>query len=1052
MESTAIARLLLLLLTLLLSAPAAAAWRPVSSMPLPQELMIPGGEMLPWQGKKLRVGVLQASSAPWNMFVGKDLYGINADYLVALGNLTGARFTISSYPTNSALLNALRQGKEDLAFGIPRQAIADDLYATRPWFSTPLRIYRSRQNHRPVMFNSQEARIAVSASTLQQVNPDFAHRHRWETYSSDLQALYTLFNRQNDYVVADETSAGFLLSQLQQGQIYQIASTLDPGELSLYAVTPQAALRDALNQAIRQLPVEVINGIQGRWSMQLPRYSDTNTLHLTALEKTWLQQHPQIVYSALTDNYPWSYRSASGEARGYSIDLLNAIGQSTGLRFTPLWVNNPQQARERVAAGQAQIELVQPLTGSNEMESSTLPVWRALWGVYVGTISPAVTRWQDLQGKRVGIRRGDLAQQLLPAGLTVQPFDDGPALYNALANGQLDAVVDNVLSARWLIQSRYGEAVRFAFAASDVAWPIAMGVSSQQPLLRAILDKGLQQIPSDTQQRMREAWSNENQPAGAESGVMRPLIQVLLIAALAAIVLLLALLARRWRQQRQEARQRLQLEQEREAAEQANRMKSQFLASVSHELRTPMQAILGLLELELAHQPQASGLALIHSSATSLMTLLNDLQDHARIENNTFSLQPAPLDLQQWLDDLARFWSPLMRRDGPRFSVKALSTLPRRVLIDGGRLQQIATNLISNAVKFTADGTISLTLNATEQQLTLCVIDSGSGIPADEQARLFEPWYQTPSGRARSVQGSGLGLSICREIARRMGGDIVLRSQPGAGTQVTVTLPLTLTAQAPLVTASDAARPNLQHLKVAVVDDHPTNLLVIQQQLNWLGADVQVFAEGRALLRVAETTRFDVILLDYNMPRPNGPTVARILRRRERRAVTRTRLIYCSADAQLRQQPEAWRAADEVMLKPVSLNALRAALTHQAHQPSSGTPDELERQLWQLANQDATYLPRIIATLRQTLQEDSDAIQQALDQQAWTQLEKHAHRMKGSWLLLGIDEGERLCQRLGAQAQARQDCREISHLLLLLTRDLLSKLETYDASSFAHGT
>ncbi|URQ61906.1 transporter substrate-binding domain-containing protein [Pantoea alhagi] len=1049
MESSAIARLLLLL-ALLLSLPATAAWRPVSSMPLPQELMMPGGETVPWQGKTLRVGVLQASSAPWNMFVGKDLYGINADYLVALGNLTGARFAINSYPTNAALLDALRQGKEDLAFGIPRQAIADDLYATRPWFSTPLRIYRSRQNHRPVMFNSQEARIAVSASTLQQIDPEFAHRHRWETYSSDLQALYTLFNRQNDYVVADETSAGFLLSQLQQGEIYQIASTLEPGELSLYAVTPQVALRDALNQAIRQLPVEVINGIQGRWSMQLPRYSDTNTLHLTAMEKAWLKQHPQVVYSALTDNYPWSYRSASGEARGYSVDLLNAIGQSTGLRFTPLWVNNPQQARERVSTGQALIELVQPLTGSDDMESSTLPVWRALWGVYVGALSPNVIRWQDLQGKRVGIRRGDLALQLLPEGVTVQPFDDAPTLYNALANGQLDAVVDNVLSARWLIQSRYGEAVRFAFAASDIAWPIAMGVNSQQPLLRAILDKGLQQIPPDTQQRMRAAWSNENQPGSADSGTMRPVILTLLVLALAAILLLLALLVRRWRQQRQEAQQRLRLEQEREAAEQANRMKSQFIASVSHELRTPMQAILGLLELELAHQPQTSRLRLIHSSATSLMSLLNDLQDHARIENNTFSLQPVPLDLQQWLEDLSRFWSPLMRTNGPAFNVKALSALPRRVLLDSGRLQQIATNLISNALKFTAQGTITLTLSTTDSELTLCVADSGCGIPADEQARLFEPWYQTPSGRARSVQGSGLGLSICREIARRMGGDIMLHSQPGQGTRVTVTLPLTFTSEAPLITALSANNPSeLQHLTIAVVDDHPTNLLVMQQQLNWLGAHVQVFAEGRALLRAAQSTRFDIILIDYNMPHPDGPTVARILRRRERGAEKRTRLIYCSADVQLLQHPEVWREADEVILKPVSLTALRTLLTSQ---PATQIEDKLEQQLWQLANRDAAFLPRVITTLRQTLQEDSAAIQQALDRQDWAQLEKHAHRMKGSWLLLGIDEGKQLCQQLGTQAQARQACGETSRLLLLLIRDLLARLETYDASSFTPGT
>ena len=1046
MESATIARLFLLL-TLLFSAAATAGWRPVSSMPLPQELMMPSGESLPWQGKTLRVGVLQASSAPWNMFVGKDLYGINADYLVALGNLTGARFTISSYPDSAALLNALRQGATDLAFGLPSQSLPAGLYATRAWFSTPLRVYRSRQNRRPVMFNSQDARIAVSAGTLQQVTPDFVRRHRWETYSSDLQALYTLLNQQNDYVVADETSAGFLLSQLQQGQIYQIASPIDPGELSLYAVTAQAALRDVLNQAIRQLPLEIVNGIQSRWSAQLPRYQDTNTLHLTALEKAWLQQHPQIVYSALADNYPWSYRSASGEARGYSVDLLNAVGQSTGLRFKPLWVNNPQQARERVADGQALIELVQPLTGS-DTESSTLPVWRALWGVYVRGSSTGVTRWQDLQGMRIGVRRGDLAQQLLPRSLTAQPFDDAQSLYNALAAGRLDAVVDNVLSARWLIQSRYSEAIHFAFAASDTAWPIAIGVSAQQPLLRAILDKGLQQIPPDTQQRMRDAWSNENPPGGAERAIPMPLLLSLAAAAAAAIAILLALLIRRWRQQRLEARQRRRLEQEREAAQRANQMKSQFLASVSHELRTPMQAILGLLELELARQPRTESLALIHSSATALMTLLNDLQDHSRIESHTFSLQPAPLDLTQWLRDLQHFWSPLMRPDGPRFSVAALTPLPRRVLIDSGRLQQIATNLISNAVKFTAAGEIALTLAVRDEQLTLCVADSGSGIPPEEQTRLFEPWYQPPSGRARSVQGSGLGLSICREIALRMGGDIRLHSVAGEGTRVTLTLPLPIAPDAapPYVPQQDAQP--LPPLRVAVVDDHPTNLLVMEQQLRWLGVEAQVFADGRALLRAAAASRFDIILIDYNMPHPDGPTVARILRRRERHAARRTRLIYCSADAQLSHHTQAWRDADAVMLKPIGLSALRAALSDP---PLPDALAELDRQLWQLASEDRAFLPAVVATLRQTLQEDSDAIAQALAQREWLTLAKRAHRMKGSWLLLGISAGEQLCQQLGeqAQAQAQQACAETGNLLLLLTRNLLARLDDYDPSTFA---
>jgi len=1029
------------LLLLLLCLTTEAALRPVSSVTLPQEMM-PLEQPIRWQEKTLRVGILRDNSTPWNMVVGQDLYGINADYLVALTQTTGMKFQVESYADWQALLQALQTGKLDIIFGVPQQTLPAGLSATQPWFTSPLRIYRSRDNLRPVMFNSADAQITVSRATLKLISPDFAKKHHWKVVDNDLQALYALLNNQSDYVVADETSAGFLLSQLQQGQIYQLASPLNPGELRLQAVTTSQLLTDRIDTAFRQLPMEVVNGIQGRWSSQLPRYQDTNTAHLSPMERSWTEQHPVVTYAAISDDYPWSFRGPGGQPSGYSIELLNIIGQNTGLRFQPWWVSNAEQAQALVDQGRAMIQLTLPLTSDDAMRTNTLPVWRALWGVYVGQMSPPVTGWQQLKGLRVGIRRGDIARQLIPSDVKIVTFEESKTLYDALANGQIDALVDNVISARWLIQSRYSNALRLAFAASDTAWPITLGVSPDFPLLRTLLNSSLQQIPADTQQRMRENWSS-NSTVLAESGEgqMRPVSLFVLIAALFAILFLLILLLRRYLEQRRERRQRRQLELEREEAERANQMKSQFLATVSHELRTPMQAILGLLEVEVSRQPAAKNLTVIHSSASALMTLLNDLQDHAKLESNSFTLVPQPLDPAKWLNRLADFYHPLMRPDGPVFRVEAVPPLPAWILIDEQRLQQIAYNLIGNAIKFTRQGEIRVTLAADEanQHLCLRVIDTGSGIPAAEQAKLFEPWYQTPSGRQLSVQGSGLGLSICKEIVSRMAGEIRLDSAPGRGTTLTVILPLqTLTEDrvpAEPLPDSTFSRP-VSPLRVAIVDDHPTNLLVMQQQLAWFGIAAECFPDGRALLTAKE--HYDLLFIDFSMPHPDGLTVAKILRRRERLRSQRSRIVICSADADLLSRPAILAVSDKVLLKPVTLREIEPIL---AAQSMAG----LEERLWSLAGEDELFFGKIRQTLQRTLREDSDRLKSAVAEHAWDNAEKAAHRLKGSWQMLGYGDGEKLCQRIIEQCRAGEESATDLNLLILLTESLLTELETYGA-------
>ncbi|MCL9646348.1 ATP-binding protein [Pantoea eucrina] len=1023
MESAAVKRLWLL--CLLLVAGARAELLPASSVMLPAVMPVP--HAAPPPATQLRVAVPVQNSAPWSMRIGDRLWGIDADYLSALSQQSGLRFQLQGYPDRSAQLQALKRGEVDLVLTTESAPLPAGASLSASWFSTPLRIYRNRANQRAVMFNSDNAQLTIAGSTLTQLPPELAARHRWHPLAGNLQALYALLNQQSDYLVADEASAGFLLSQLQQGEIYQI--TADPDAvLTLRTIARDPALTTWIDAQLRLLPAEFSRQVAQRWSPPLPRYQDTQTLMLSPAEQQWLAAHPVVTYAAAPDNAPWSYRDASGNARGFGIDLLNALGQSTGIRFTPRWVANPQQAQALLAQQAVMLTLLEPLD-TPDAASTTLPVWRAIWGVY-SRMPLAPADWSSLQGKRLGVLRGDLARQLLPPGITPQWFDDRTRLWQALGSGQIDALVDNVISARWRLASRDDTALRLAFAASDIAWPMAPRVTPQQPQLRALLDRALQQIPPETLNQMRASWAQPPQPGSTM--MMRSIPKLLLFAAALIIAGLLLLQLRHVLQQRRERRQRAE-------AERASAAKSQFLATVSHELRTPMQAILGLLELE-QQQHVPSRVALMHSSARSLMALLNDLQDHARIENQSFRLNPHPLNLSRWLQQQRQLYHPLMRPGGPQLRVTALTPLPASVLLDSDRLQQVINNLVANALKFTREGEISLTL-AAEEQITLVVTDSGSGIPLSEQAHLFEPWYQAPSGRRHAVQGSGLGLFICREIVQRMGGTLQLSSAPGQGTRVSVTLPLTPCDIADA--GDDPVWPRYPQLRVAIVDDHPANLLVLQQQLAAFGIQAETFDAGRALLLADARQPFDVLFIDQMMPHPDGLTLLRILRRRQRQRPHPALRVICSADVQRLRLP--LQAHEAQLVKPVTLQALAALLAQAQSDPLAQLPATLQ----QLAQHDASWLPRISETLQRAVTQDRDALLQASGQRDWAAIEKAAHRLKGSWLMLGIEDAAGACQQLIDAAKQQQLHPDTLNLLILLTNRLLNQLERYGTLSLS---
>jgi PAS domain S-box-containing protein len=373
----------------------------------------------------------------------------------------------------------------------------------------------------------------------------------------------------------------------------------------------------------------------------------------------------------------------------------------------------------------------------------------------------------------------------------------------------------------------------------------------------------------------------------------------------------------------------------RDAADAANRAKSQFLASMSHELRTPLNGILGytqILHRDSALTPkQRDGVGIIHQSAEHLLALINDVLDLAKIEARKLVLHPAEFDLPEFVRAVEAVFQPRARDKNLLLETAFAQNLPPVVVGDAQRLRQVVFNLLSNAVKFTRRGGVIFSVEpAAGGRMRFSVSDSGPGIAAEEQSRLFEPFAQIGDHRLHA-EGTGLGLNVSRGIVEQMGGTLQVESRAGWGSRFwfEVTLPpATGAAASPAITPRPIIGYDGARRAILVADDNPTNARLLLDVLEPLGFNVTTVVDGVEAVDRAKAARPDLVLLDLRMPKLDGFGAARAIT--EAFPGNPPKMIGVSASA-FEPDREACRQAGcaEFLAKPFREEQLFAALERQ---------------------------------------------------------------------------------------------------------------------------
>ncbi|NWA63442.1 transporter substrate-binding domain-containing protein [Pantoea sp. B9002] len=1040
-------RLIMFIAMICLTALAHAAGQPVhlaervSAVVAPIVLPASGAAWLKTH-TSLNVGVWLPAQPPFMMDYApqKEFEGLSADYLALLGKMLDVSVKVYVYNDRRSAITALEQGEVELLSGPALHGEHDsNLIYSIPFI--------------------QDSAVLIHQKGVQPSSPETL-RGKQLLYVGDDEVALALSNAWPDAVLSRQTSYYRAIAIVKDNpdallwgsrrtlesinhQIYRSALVTTPASVGAslsqgYLTRPEnQPLIDTINAALEKIPTETLNKLDQVWRQFTNGEPQTGILNLSESEKAWLRDNPVIPVYLDNNNSPLSMVDSEGHAHGIVINLLNTIANQSGVKFRYERMNNLVDMRQKLIKENDGVIATADASARHEPDIRyTTPYFISRWVLVTRDNAPTITSLADMGGKNIVVYPGVYYLAELKAAYPQVHFTESTMSFSGffkILTGKTDGAIVPVLVADVLNDTLVDRFFKVALVMDLPPVRMAMAVNTANSQLLSILNKAIEQVPPRNMVREYVQWQKHH-PLSSLSLWDR--YKYYLYAALLLITVIVAfiLLRNAMLKKNVAALESLQAELEaaRKAAEQASLSKGTFLAQMSHEIRTPMNALIGLLELEnFGHstpEQRRNNLAVAYESSKSLLMLVGDILDMAKIESGSYTVRHVPVSLSETLNSV----TTLFRYSAEEKHLQLSSTLEVThpdILFDPIMLKQILSNLLSNAIKFTEQGEIEVGLyqsgevNENRAVYVIEVSDSGSGLSETQQREIFEPFVQVEDSRARH-QGTGLGLSICRHLADLLGGRLSIDSEPGEGSTFIFRFSAEVNHNTAAVASSRAGIPRTAHTlkRILIVDDHAPNRLLLSQQIAFAGHhSVAVESGAQALLAWADTqTPFDVVITDCNMPEMSGFELTKKLRHIEQNA-GRVPIPIFGLTA-MAEQDVAIRARasgmTDCLFKPIEIANLLARIDGDVDAPSpiqSESPTIMT--LDKLARSNPRAFDDLVLTIIEQNQKDIEQLALHIAAVNFPAIAITAHNILGGARLIDASDLEEVSKKIESAAK-----------------------------------